>query len=193
MPFSVTVRLKSRLDKFTLNDFTHCLLSLSPERFPLRACRDMVDGQVGTVVFLFGIETDADGFLQPAIDRKTASQGNRDAQSGTDQLAHEAYTAHTAQCLCPEDTGGNAAPGTAQAMQRPDAEYVVDLPAVLGDGEHRDEQAAGHAAGNERTERVHQVGTGADGDEAGERAVMREAWVVLAHDEGDEGTADHRH
>jgi hypothetical protein len=83
---------------------------------------------------------------------------------------------------CAEDAGGDAAPGAAQAVQRPDAEHVVDLPAVLGQVNITTNRAAGDAPDDQRTERVHQVGAGADGDQAGERAVMHEARVVLADD-----------
>jgi hypothetical protein len=78
-------------------------------------------------------------------------------------------------------------------MQRPDAEHVVDLPAVLGEREHDDEQSAGDTADDQRTHRVHQVGAGTDGDQAGERAVMHEAGVVLAGDHRHQRAADHRH
>jgi hypothetical protein len=92
-----------------------------------------------------------------------------------------------------EDAGGDAAPGAAQAVQRPDAEHVVDLPAVLRQREHDDEEAAGNAAGDQRADRVHQVRAGADGDQAGQRAVMHEARVVLADHQRDQRAADHGH
>ncbi len=115
------------------------------------------------------------------------------AIAGHDQLRHEGDAASAAQRLAAEDAGRDAAPGAAQAMQRPDAEHVVDLPAVLGEREHDHEQPAGHTTDCQRTDRVHQVGTGTHGDQAGQRAVMDEAGVVLAHDQGSQGAADHGH
>ncbi|MNZ61127.1 hypothetical protein D3C78_792140 [compost metagenome] len=76
-------------------------------------------------------------------------------------------------------------------MQRPDAEHVVDLPAVLGGGEGPDEQRTGNRPGEQRTDRVHQVGTGADRDQTGQRAVVQEAGVVAADQQRRQGAADH--
>ena len=45
-------------------------------------------------------------------------------------------------------------PAPAQAGQRPDAEHVVDLPAVLREGEHDDEQRPGDTADDERVTRL---------------------------------------
>ena len=42
-----------------------------------------------------------------------------------------------------EDAGGDAAPGAAQPVQRPDAEHVVDLEPLLGQGEAVNEDDAG--------------------------------------------------
>jgi hypothetical protein len=92
-----------------------------------------------------------------------------------------------------EDAGGDAAPGAAQAMQRPDAEHVVDLPAVLRQREHQTNKAAGNAAGDQRAQRMHQVRAGADRDQSGQRAVMHEAGVVPAGDQRHQRAADHGH
>jgi hypothetical protein len=152
-----------------------------------------VDGEVGAVEFVFGIEADADEGFQRAIDQQAAAEGDDDAQRGAGELAHEGDAAEPAQRLGAEDAGGDAAPGAAQAVQRPDAEHVVDLPAVLRQREHHDEEAAGDAADDQRAQRMHEVGAGADGDQAGQRAVMHEAGVVLAGDERDQRAADHGH
>ena len=46
--------------------------------------------------------------------------------------------AHAAELGQPENAAGHAAPEAAKAVQRPDAEHVVDLEALLGIGEaHR--------------------------------------------------------
>ena len=92
----------------------------------------------------------------------------RQRQAGHDQLRHEGHDADAAECLLPEDAGGDTAPGAAQAMQRPDAKHIVDLPAVLRQREHHDEQATGKAANQQRAHRMHDAGTGTHGDQSGE-------------------------
>ncbi len=56
-----------------------------------------------------------------------------------------------------------------------------------------DEDDGGDGAGDEGEDRVHQVGACADGDEAGQRAVVHEAGVVPAGDEGRQHPAHHGH
>jgi hypothetical protein len=131
--------------------------------------------------------------FQRAIDDEAADHGHRDAHQRADQLRHEGNAAQPAQRLHAEDAGGDAAPGAAQAVQRPDAEHVVDLPAVLRQGKQVDEQAARHRAGDERAERMHQVRAGADRDESSQRAVMHEARVVPAGDQRRQRAAHHGH
>lgn len=122
-----------------------------------------MDGEVGAVVLLFLVQAQAKGGLEGAVDRGAAHQSDDNGQGGHDQLGHEGDAAQAAQGLAAEDAGRDAAPGAAQAVQGPNAEDVVDLPAVLGEGEHEDEQPAGDAAHRQGTDRVHEVGTGADG------------------------------
>ena len=78
-------------------------------------------------------------------------------------------------------------------MQRPDTEHIVDLPAVLGQREHQHEHAARNTPDDQRTDRVHHVGAGADRDETGKRSVVHETRVVPAGDHGDQRAADHGH
>ena len=181
-------RLYSRPTDFIVSDHIP-----SPARFALRRGGDLVDAQVRPLVFLFLIEAQAENQLQRAVDRKTAGQRDGDAENGHHQLRHEGDAAGAAQGLAAEDPGGNPAPGAADAVQRPDAEHVVDLPAILGQREHDDEQRTGDGANDQRPHRVHQVGAGADGHQAGERAVMDEARVVLAQHQRRQNAADHGH
>ena len=78
-------------------------------------------------------------------------------------------------------------------MQRPDAQHVVDLPFVLRPGEQQDEQRAGHRAHRQRAQRMHQVGAGAHGHQAGQRAVVHEAGVVAAQGQRGQRAAHHGH
>ena len=100
--------------------------------------------------------------------------------------------AQPAQRLAAEDARGDAAPGAAHAVQRPDAKHVVDPPAVLRLREQEDEQPAGDRAGRERAQRMHDVRSRADGDESGERPVVHEPGIVPADDEGGDRAAGHR-
>ncbi len=144
------------------------------------------------VLFLF-TESNAHELLQCAVDYEATGGGDDYAEQGADQLRHEGDAAHAAEGLQAKDAGGDAAPGTAQAVQRPDTEYVIDLPLVLRQGEGPDEQAAGDEAGDQCAQRVHQIGTGAHRDQTGERAVVDEAGVVLTDEQRGEDTADHCH
>ncbi len=130
---------------------------------------------------------------QHAVDHEAAEQGPGHAHGGADQLGGEAHAAQAAQGLLAEDAGGDAAPGAAQAVQRPDAQHVVDLPVVLREREHPDEQAAGDGAHHQCTKRVHHIGAGAHGHQAGQRAVVHKAGVVLAGEQGGERAAHHGH
>ena len=82
------------------------------------------------------------------------------------ELRAERDAADAAQRLRAEDARGEAAPRAAQAVQRPHAEHVVDLPAVLRQREHEHEEAAGDEAGDERAQRMHDVRARAHGDRA---------------------------
>ena len=78
-------------------------------------------------------------------------------------------------------------------MQWPHAQHVIDLPAILGGDKAPDKQPTGDHTGDQRAYRVHQVGTGADRHQPGQRAVMQEAWVVTADHQRSNSAADHRH
>src|SRR5690242_12025317 len=99
-----------------------------------------MDGQVGAVELLFRIKTDADGALDAGIHDKATDHGDQDAEQGANQLAGQADAAQASEGVIAKDAGGNAAPGATQAMQRPHAEHVVDLPAVLRHGKELYEQ-----------------------------------------------------
>ena len=84
--------------------------------------------------------------LQDAVDhepRMASAQATPTTRA--DQLRGQAHAAQAAQRLAAEDAGRDAAPGAAQAVQRPHAQHVVDLPAVLRQREHHDEDGAGDA------------------------------------------------
>ncbi len=122
----------------------------SPRRLALRGGADAVDGEVGAVEFLFGVEADTEGLFQHAIDHEAADQGHCDAHQRADDLRGQRHPAQPAQRLHAENARGNAAPGATQAVQRPDAQHVVDLPAVLRQGEHPDKQRPGNRADHQR-------------------------------------------
>ena len=63
--------------------------------------------------------------------RRSRRRAPRRCPPGAEQLRAEAHAAQAAERPGAEDAAGDAAPGAAQAVQRPDAEHVVDLPAVL--------------------------------------------------------------
>ena len=87
----------------------------------------------------------------------------RSYYEGAEQLRHEAHAAETTQRLAAEDTGGNAAPGATEAVQRPDTEHIVDPQTVLCHGKGPDEEGPGHTTHDQGTEWVHHIGTGAHG------------------------------
>jgi len=78
-------------------------------------------------------------------------------------------------------------------MQRPDAEHVVDLPAVLRQGKHQHKHRAGHTAGDQRAQWVHQVGARTHRDQPSQRSVVHEARVVLAQHQRYQRAAHHGH
>src|SRR5574344_2772554 len=154
---------------------------------------DLVDRQIRAVVLLFLGEAQADGLTHHTVDQQGADDGNRHAEQGAEQLADEADAAHAPQGFTAEDPCRNPAPGAAQAVQRPDTEHVVELGTALQPGEDQYEDGTGHAADDQGAHRMHQIGAGADGDQAGQRPVVDEAGVILAEPEGNQGATDHGH
>src|SRR5690606_23945430 len=108
---------------------------------------NLVYGQVGSHVFLLGAQTDTGNRLEPAVDDNTTDESDSTAEHCAGDLRHQRHTTHAPQTCRTENTGGNTAPGAAQAMQGPDPKHVVDLPAVLGQGERPDEQTASNQTG----------------------------------------------
>ena len=78
-------------------------------------------------------------------------------------------------------------------MQGPDTKHVIYFPAILGQGEHVDEQSTSNTTNDQRPHWVHQVRTGTDGDQTGQGSVMNETRVILAENQRGQGTADHGH
>ena len=68
-------------------------------------------------------------------------------------------------------------------MQGPHAEHIVDLPLVSRDLEHLHKDGASDAADYERAKGMHYVGASAHRDQSGKRAVVHEAWIVIADDQ----------
>ncbi|MNL59592.1 hypothetical protein D3C87_1833350 [compost metagenome] len=67
------------------------------------------------------------------------------------------------------------------------------MPFVLGQRKQVDEQHAGHGAGDQRAERMHQVRAGAHGHQPGQRAVVGEAGIVAASPPRRQRAAGHGH
>ena len=123
---------------------------------------DLVDRQVGAVVFLFLTQANAQRRLEQAVHHEATDQRNHYAQRSADHLAGQADATQATECFEAEDAAGDATPDAAQAMQRPDAENVVDFLAILRERECPDEQSAGNRSGSQRAQRVHDIGAGAN-------------------------------
>src|SRR6185437_16638722 len=108
---------------------------------------DAMHAQVSAVVFLLLRQAQSDGELQPPIDQHAAHQGNDDAQGRADELRDQTDLAQATQSAGAEDARSDSAPGATQTMQRPDAEHIVDAPAVLSQRETFDEQRTGDGTG----------------------------------------------
>ena len=78
-------------------------------------------------------------------------------------------------------------------MQRPDTKDIVDLQFFLFPGKSVDEDERADAADQKSRKRVNQVGTGTDGDQAGQGAVVSKTRVAPGDHDGKDDTADHRH
>ncbi len=152
-----------------------------------------MNGEVRPPELVLGIEPDADRRLERAVDREPPGEREHDARAGADHLGRETDPAHAAQRRLAENAAGDPAPGPAQAVERPDAEHVVDLETVLGEREGPHEQRARDRAGDQRADRVHDVGPRAHRDQAGERAVMNEARIVASGNQRGDDAARHRH
>src|ERR1039457_5464303 len=99
-----------------------------------------MDAQIRAVKFFLSAQAYADQLLQHAIDQIAAGKSDRHTEQRAAQLRHEAHAASAAKRLEAKYPCGYPAPCAAQTMQRPHAEHVVDLPAVLRQGEHHHEQ-----------------------------------------------------
>ena len=88
------------------------------------------------------------------IDDETSDRRIGSTHHAADELRPEAHAAHAAEHRQPEDAAGDAAPQPAQAMQRPYAEHVVELPLGIGRRlEGVDEDRARNAADHQRADR----------------------------------------
>src|SRR3546814_8079981 len=116
-------------------------------------------------MFFLGREAYADVSAEQAIDGKACDQRIGRARQRAEKLAPKGDAADAAKACQPEDAAGDAAPEAANAMQRPDAEHVVDLELALAPLKHRHEEQTGDAAGDESAQRVHDIGAGADRDQ----------------------------
>ena len=90
-----------------------------------------MDRQVGADELVFLRQSQADRGAQHAVDDESARECPGNAERGACELRAEADAATPAERRLAEEAGRDAAPGAAQAVQRPDAEDVVDPPAVL--------------------------------------------------------------
>ncbi|RMP71976.1 hypothetical protein ALQ17_05320 [Pseudomonas fluorescens] len=152
-----------------------------------------MDRQVCAVILLFLAQAQPVHALDHAVHQQAAGQRDQHAKGGADQLADQADTAQATQCRLAEDAAGNAAPHPTQTMQRPHAQHVVDLPAILGGDKEPYKQTTGDGPCDQCAHRVHQVGTRTNGHQPGQWAVMQEARVVAADDQGRDGAANHGH
>ena len=139
-----------------------------------------MDREVGAAALLLVGQADADEALGDRVEDQAGDEGVGGEGDRAEELGQEARRRPCRRAASePEDAAGDAAPEAAEAVERPDAEDVVDLQLLLRPGEADDEDAAGGAADDERADRVEDVGAGADRDEAGEGAVVDEAGVGL--------------
>ena len=75
-----------------------------------RGRTDLVDRQIGPVIFFFLRQAQRRYLIDQAVNDKAANQCHGNAGQGTDQLCHKANAAQTTQALQTEDTGGYATP-----------------------------------------------------------------------------------
>src|SRR3546814_6154527 len=71
-----------------------------------------------------------------------------DTEQGADQLRHERDATNTAQSLAAENANRQATPGSAQAMQGPDAQHIVNLPFILRQFIHAHKNESGNRTGD---------------------------------------------
>ncbi len=116
-----------------------------------------MDRQIRAIELFFRIEPQTNRQVQCFVHQVATHHCHQHAQQGAGDLRHQADASHATEGLEPEDAGSNSAPGTAQSVQRPDAEDIVTLPAVLREGKQRDEQAARDHAHNQCAEGMHHV------------------------------------
>ena len=152
-----------------------------------------MDRQVGALIFLFICQAQPGYRLDHAVHQQTTGKGDDHTGQRANQLRHEAHAAQTAQRFGAKDTGRQAAPHTAQAVQRPDTQHVINLEAVLGQDKGPDKQATSDRTGRQRAQRMHQVGAGTHRHQPCQRAVMNKARVGTPHQQRHQGATDHRH
>ncbi len=76
-------------------------------------------------------------------------------------------------------------------MQRPDSEDIIDLEFFLLDSKSVEKDQGSDTADEKRTDRMHQVGTRANGNQTGQGAVVYKAGVILAGYQGEQHATDH--
>lgn len=138
-------------------------------------------------------QTQAQRSLEQAIHDQATGQCHEYTAEAADQLTDHAHPAQATQARLGKDPAGDPAPHSANAMQWPDAENVVDFPAVLRSGETPDEQPTSHYAGEQRAKGMHQVGAGTDGYQSCQRTVMQKTRVIASGQQRCQGAAHHCH
>ena len=131
--------------------------------------------------------------MNDPVHQETAGQRDHDRQSGAAELRQRGDLAQPSQRLQPQNTRRDTAQRPAQAMQRPDSQDVIDLPAVLSQGEHVNEQGARAQPQHQGPARMHHIRTRAHRHQTRQGAVVDEARVIASRQQSRQGAADHGH
>ena len=108
-------------------------------------------------------------------------------------MRHQTDPAQTAEGLRTKNARRDAAPYTAQTMQGPYAQHIVNFQMVLRQNKRPYKQTTRHQAGSQGTNGVHQIGAGAHRDQPGQGAIVQKARVESTYGQRRQGAADHRH
>lgn len=152
-----------------------------------------MDAEVCAFILCLSVEAQPDRVTKSSVDQGRAHHCNYDSGEGTHDLAAQGHSAQSAQSREPEYSHRNCPHDATQSVKRPDAKHVIDLEAVLSEGEHLHKQEACEQSHHQRANGMHHITACTDGHEACQRPVIDEARVIASGCEGCEGSPDHGH
>ena len=153
-----------------------------------------MNGQIGTLLLFFLGEFKAPtNELEHAVDHTPADQGNGDSQKGAQTLGGHGDSTQAPPTRLAKNTRSKSSPKPTHAVQRPDPQDVINLPAVLLQGEEVHKQGGCHTAHHQGAQGVHDIRSRANRHQTSQGAVVNKSRIIFAHQPRHQNASHHGH